>query len=216
MDAQRPAIEVQDWQPPEAPEPRQGWRERAALDRGVVIGVVIAMHVAAALLFALPTMQRGVSPAAGASPMAVTFIELPSAVAEPNELALPVSAMEVSLDPPSPSMPEPVATAEEVDLPDSIEQFRPPRMLPDEGKSLAELTTAAGLVVARQTRVILTVDVQENGSTGKVEIAVTSGDENLDALAVEYARAMRWIPAVVQGRQSSMSIRLPVIIPTTG
>lgn len=96
------------------------------------------------------------------------------------------------------------------------QEFLPPRLDESSRRSTADFAKRAGVPPGRSVRVILAVTVTEQGTAGDVQVSITSGDSRVDALAVEYARVLRWSPAIVQGRNASMNIRLPVVLAMPG
>jgi TonB family protein len=69
---------------------------------------------------------------------------------------------------------------------------------------------SAGITLAEPARTVLLVRVSAEGRSGEVAIIDGSGNAVLDQVAIEYARAQEWTPALVAGRESAMSIRLAV------
>ncbi len=45
-----------------------------------------------------------------------------------------------------------------------------------------------------------------------IRVSTSSGNAQADALAIEYARVLRWSPAEEKGRKSIANIRLPVVL----
>jgi len=188
-----------------------------AVRRGIAGAVVVALHIVAALLFALPPLTEGApGRAAGDPAMTVEFITPQTVTDVPVNGEIPAPSMGESWALTAVEMPvlpfDEVADTE----PSASNEFRPPRLRPQHGPTLANLAASAGVVLAKTSRVILTVAVSAEGTAGEVGVAVSSGDAKLDSVAIEYARTLRWDPAIVQGRETNMSIRLPVVFPTTG
>jgi TonB family protein len=77
---------------------------------------------------------------------------------------------------------------------------------------IADFARRARVAPGKSERVILAVKVMESGVAGDIRVAVSSGSRTADALAIEYARALRWNPADVQGRKSGLDVRLPVVL----
>ena len=50
------------------------------------------------------------------------------------------------------------------------------------------------------------------GVPGDIHVSTSSGNTQADALAIEYARVLRWNPAQEKGRKSIANIRLPVVL----
>ena len=76
----------------------------------------------------------------------------------------------------------------------------------------AILARQAGLAPGQAASVVLTVEVLPDGTVGRIEIARTSGDLAVDAAAVAYGRALRWVPGTREHRAEAMRISLPVTL----
>jgi TonB family protein len=164
-----------------------GRGRRFRISRSVVVIVVVGAHVVAGAMFAIPVIKR-------------VMLEPP-----PAEVAGPPVAMVQ------------MAISQQNDEAARVRpgtETRPPvlRPAPAAGRleSPTERARRAGIPVANPSRALLLVRVTEEGKPSEVAVAETSGDARLDQVAVEYARALEWSPAVVAGRKSTMSIRLPV------
>lgn len=59
---------------------------------------------------------------------------------------------------------------------------------------------SAGLHAGQSAAVILLIDVLSDGSTGDVSVKITGGTPVIDEAAIAYVRALRWIPAVLDGK----------------
>jgi len=60
--------------------------------------------------------------------------------------------------------------------------------------------------------VVLAVLVLEDGRVGDVQVTRSTGNAAVDAAAVEYARALRWIPGTKDHQPRAMRISFPVIL----
>jgi TonB family protein len=89
-------------------------------------------------------------------------------------------------------------------------ETRPPMLKSTETATPGDRAKRAGIPLAATTRATLLVRVSEEGKPGEVTVAESSGDTRLDQVAVEYAQSLEWSPALVSGRESTMSIQLPV------
>jgi TonB family protein len=72
------------------------------------------------------------------------------------------------------------------------------------------LARQAGIVLTKPATALVLVRVAHTGKPDDVAVVESSGDARLDQVAIEFARGLEWAPALVAGRESTMSIRLPV------
>ncbi len=206
-------IEVDIWMPPVAAT-RVERRRDAGWRRVLSCGAVAALHVVVALLLVPRPWQRGASTAESQPAMTATLLSIESARPEiaANEAdagASPETRFEL---PAPPRLPEPFEEKLEEAPETPVQAFVPPRLDEKSRLDMADFARRAGIDPGRSARVILAVTVNEQGVAADIRVAISSGDSLVDALAVEYARALRWDPAIVQGRNSSMNIRLPVVL----
>lgn len=153
------------------------------ISRSVVVIIVVGAHVVAGALFAIPVIQR--------------VIGDPT----PEEQAGP-----------------PVALVDMIISQEHVEaakvapgtRTRPPVLKATETATPADRAKRAGIALATPARATLLVRVSKEGKPGDVTVAESSGDTRLDQVAVEYAQSLEWSPALVSGRESTMSIHLPV------
>ncbi len=215
MKAHRGTLEVEEWRPPEEPEQRAARGVTRTFSRGFAGIAVVALHFAVIALFVLPAIHK-VAHAPASLLMTATFFDAEQSpdVEPPVSIAVPLLESPIALAEPG-SFDLPVIELAEVETRETSE-FRPPRLKEAMRASPEEFVADAGIAVARMVRVILTVTVTEQGEAGDVSVVVASGIAELDSAAIAYARTLRWQPALVRGRESSMSIRLPVVFPATG
>lgn len=163
---------------------RRGSRFR--ISRSVVVIVVIGAHVVAGAMFAFPVLQTVIGDP--------TPEELPGA---------PVALMDMAI------------AQENVEAPRVAPgtATRPPVLKPTDTATPFDRAKTAGIALPAPARATLLVRVGEDGRPGDVTVAESSGDERLDRVAVEYARALEWRPALLSGREATMSIHLPVEFP---
>ena len=60
--------------------------------------------------------------------------------------------------------------------------------------------------------VILRLQIAADGSVIAAEVVRSTGGDDLNAAAIEYARSTRWIPGVVDGEPQAMQASLTVIL----
>lgn len=160
-----------------------GRGKRFHVSRSVVVIVVVAAHVIVGAMFAFPVLQR--------------VIGDPTPTEEPGP---------------------PVAMVDMVIAQENVEaakvapgtKTRPPVLKDVDAIPPAERAKRAGVPLPADARALLLVRVGEDGKPGDVTVAESSGDSRLDEIAVAYARELEWSPALVAGREATMSIRLPV------
>jgi TonB family protein len=164
----------------------------------------------------LPALRVGAPGAGAASPvMIASLIERESVEVNAPELG-PIPPAPPSFSFPAPSELLISFTDEAVVESPKSNEFSPPRLRENEAPSPIVFASRAGIDITRAARVILTVTVTDEGTAGEVAVTISSGNSKLDLVAIEYVRALRWDPAIVQGRQSSMNIRLPVVFAIPG
>lgn len=158
-------------------------RKWFGVSRTVIIAMVIGAHVVVAGLLAFPVLQKVISePGPG------------------EEEGPPVAMVDMLIAEQNP----------EADKVAEGSKNRPPVLKPVRGESPVERARRAGVPVAAAARTLLLVRVSEEGKATDVTVAESSGADQLDNIAVEYARTLEWDPALVDGRAAIMSIRLPV------
>jgi TonB family protein len=155
---------------------------RFRMSRSVAIIIVVGAHVVAGALFAIPVIQRAIGDAVPEQLPGPPVTMVDMVIAEQN----------VAADKVSPGT-----------------QTRPPALKPGTDTP-AEHARRAGIALPKPARALLLVRVTEAGKPGDVTVVESSGDVRLDEVAIQYARSLEWTPAMVAGRESSMSIRLPV------
>jgi TonB family protein len=70
----------------------------------------------------------------------------------------------------------------------------------------------AGVVPGHPATVVLTILVSEEGWVSDVRVARSCGSAAVDAVAVDYALALRWIPGTQNYQPQAMRITFPVIL----
>lgn len=75
---------------------------------------------------------------------------------------------------------------------------------------VAVFARRAGLLAGQVISVVLSVEVLENGTVGRVELIRGSANERANAAAVAYAKKLRWTPGTESHHAQSMRIMLPI------
>jgi TonB family protein len=65
----------------------------------------------------------------------------------------------------------------------------------------------AGLPLGSGITVVLRVEVRADGAVGRVAVDVSGGNPRIDAAAIEYVRAMRWIGGRVDDEPEALWVR---------
>jgi hypothetical protein len=68
----------------------------------------------------------------------------------------------------------------------------------------------AGLLLGQGATVVLRVEVLDDNEVGRIVVEVSGGSPEIDVAAIDYARAMPWIGAVVDGKPVPMEVRYAV------
>lgn len=201
---------------PEASRARRSRKVGPLPARGLAAFSVVGLHIGALGLFALPPMIDEMKSAPDVPIVMTSLVPFEDRATERSTkepmVPVPVIALDV---PDAGSLMSPILETDRVETADSNE-FRPPHLLSQSDPDPTTFAAASGLSLARAARVILTVTVTEQGTAGNISVMIGSGDADLDSVAIEYARTLRWHPALVRGRETSMSIRLPVVFSLSG
>jgi TonB family protein len=212
MSQKIPEIEIAIWQAPMAQPPAQRQRVTPRLRRAVVTGAVLAVHVCAVIVLAVrPAPRTAGEPSASGMIAALLSPDSPFATGEISEPQLDLSAPAlIEMEPPEVFIDE-TTEARETGAAAAVAAFMPPRLDTGHTPDFAEFVARAAQQHPGAARVILTVMVDEQGLPARVNVSLSSGHSGVDEVAIEYARALRWHPAVAQGHPTSVSIRLPVL-----
>jgi len=90
-----------------------------------------------------------------------------------------------------------------------------PRLRRIQTVDMATFARRAGLTAGQSRTVILVAEIQEDGEPNQVDVARSSGNATVDAVAVDYALALRWIPATRERKPLSMRISFPITLALT-
>jgi TonB family protein len=82
-----------------------------------------------------------------------------------------------------------------------------PSLDPEPSVDLYPYVVEAALLPGEGATVVLRIEVLEDGSAGQIAIDVSSGSNQVDLAAIDYARAHRWAAAMIAGAPHSMWIR---------
>jgi TonB family protein len=168
--------------------------------RIVIVLAVGLGHGGLAALFKLDpiTVQR-LQPDPG--PITVELLASETLALVRDEGTLAVTDMVFELEPPR--------------LPDDAiakPQIESPRIDGDAHVYIAPYTARAQLAHGEVATVILLLQIAADGSVISAELVRSNGKEAANAAAMEYARATRWIPGLVDGEPRAMQASLTVIL----
>jgi TonB family protein len=170
------------WNPPAPTTGRSGRRWQ----RSFSIGAVVAIHIVGIVMFAAKPLGFRLPGTDSEGPQNVVYLAPELTPLEPAD-ALESDANRRARG-----------------------DFVPPRLVRTTVPNPADFARRAGLDPARPARVILAVKVSELGVPDEIRVATSSGNTQADAMAIEFARVLRWTPAQEKGRKSAADIRLPV------
>lgn len=86
-----------------------------------------------------------------------------------------------------------------------------PRLSKYQSVDVSTFARRAHVAPGRPRTVILIVGVQQDGLASSVDIASSSGDSSADRAAVDYALALRWVPAT----RDRLPIKARILFPVT-
>jgi TonB family protein len=86
-----------------------------------------------------------------------------------------------------------------------------PRLSRVQGITPQVVARQRGVQLIRPEIVVLMILILEDGRVGDVQVSRGSGDARVDIAAIEYARALRWIPGTKDHQPQAMRISFPVI-----
>lgn len=104
---------------------------------------------------------------------------------------------------------------DETDLSGLVGSSSAPRLARIQPTNAAPFALRAGLTPDQVVTVVLIVEVLSDGTVGTVNISRGNGNAAVDAAAIEYVRALRWIPGTAEQRSQSMRISVPVTLSRT-
>lgn len=87
-----------------------------------------------------------------------------------------------------------------------------PRLRRTQTVDMSAFARRAGLIAGQAKTVILIAEIGEDGEPNQVDIVRSSGNAGVDAAAMDYALALRWIPATLDRRPRSMRISFPITL----
>lgn len=91
----------------------------------------------------------------------------------------------------------------------------PPKIDPSFAPDMARFTERANLPFGQSVTVLLLLDIAADGSVITARVARSSGNDDANSAAIEYAYTTRWIPGTVDGQPQVMKANLTVILGET-
>ena len=172
--------------------------------RVLVAASVVAVH---GLLIAFLAHQHRVSTSPPTPLLLATFLtESPAALPAMSNVSVPpFEPVPVLMALPDSDLPN---DSDDIVLP--IAQYAAPQWEMRAADDMPLLTRAAGLAEGTQATVVLRVEVLANGTAGNIVIDRGSGDVQIDAVAIDYAKRQRWRPGMVRGMATPMNVRWAV------
>jgi TonB family protein len=82
-----------------------------------------------------------------------------------------------------------------------------PQLIATESPDSASFAVKAGLSAGESAVVVLRIEVLADGTVGQVKVDVSCGRDPVDAVAIEYAKHLVWIPGRLSGVDSIMWVR---------
>jgi hypothetical protein len=173
--------------------------------------IVLALHAAAIVAL---TRLYGHFPGAAASHEGMMTIFLIPAIKDGNG-SLPgpdLSMLVVPIDAPLPALQlDAPAIAYDVAR-NAGAGVAAPSLRPDNAVGLAPFIAQAALLPGEGATVVLKIEVLANGEPGRIDIDTTSGSQQVDQAAIDYARQQRWyagrIGDVIQAMWIRWGVRL--------
>jgi TonB family protein len=92
----------------------------------------------------------------------------------------------------------------------------PPKVDPGFAPDMAFYSQRANLTHGTKASVMLLLDIAADGSVITAQLVRGSDDAAVNAVAIEYAKATRWIPGTVDGVPRTMQASLNVILGERG
>ena len=87
-----------------------------------------------------------------------------------------------------------------------------PRLPPFQSANALDFARRIGVGHNRPLFVVLSVQVGANGRAGEIDVIRSCGQAEGDAAAIDYARALRWIPGTFNNVPQAMRVVLPVTL----
>jgi hypothetical protein len=87
-----------------------------------------------------------------------------------------------------------------------------PRLRTIQTVDVTAFARRAGLMAGQSKTVVLVAVIGVEGEANQVDVSRSSGDPAVDAVAIDYALALRWIPATRERKPVLMRIRFPVTL----
>jgi TonB family protein len=89
----------------------------------------------------------------------------------------------------------------------SVIPFIPPRLDPELLPDSSSYAAQAGLSIGSSATVLFALDISDTGFVTAAFVQKSSGNAQVDAAAIEYAKTLRWIPGTMNGSPHAMRIR---------
>lgn len=142
----------------------------------------------------------------------VTIVETNNPVRASADSSPKVRNIAVLQDPSDPSMSLTSLPDVQIQQENSLSVASSPQLLDSESPPTQSFARQGGLLPGERALVVLRIQVLPDGQAGDVEIDVSSGSDQVDRAARDYARALTWVPARLNNLAESMWIRMGVTL----
>lgn len=166
---------------------------------------VVVAHVAAISVLASSTYARRAEPVEHVLSTAFVQTNNPERVSvEPAPQLLRFTVLQDPLDPVMSLPPPPRIVLEEANA-EAVSAA--PRLLDEAPPDVTPYAKLGGLLPGESAVVVLRVEILPDGTTGDIQVDVTSGSDQVDQAAAAYARLLIWLPGTFHGTGQRTWIR---------
>lgn len=90
-----------------------------------------------------------------------------------------------------------------------------PRLARIQSVDVTDVARRAGIARDRPLTIVLSVEVNTEGTATAINVLRSSGVDAADQVAINYARRVRWVPGEVNHQPQTMRVILPVTFDPT-
>lgn len=173
-----------------------------------VLSAVIGAHLLAAWALSLSVYSRQAEPALMS--LTTVYIQTNNPARRSVDSAPLVSRAMVLQDLSDPVMGLPTPPLIQVSEPNGAAVSVAPQLLDTTPADIAPFARQGGLLPGESAVVVLRIEVLPDGSTGQIQVDISSGSDQVDLAAIEYARLLAWVPGRVHGIEESTWVRQAV------
>ena len=189
------------------PRPRMRWRMRMLAGGAVILAHATVLAVLVSSISARNwSWKRG-----GEQTMVVEILD------EPRGLdTVPLPDIKLATAPLATEALGAVSFEDSEDEPSVVGSASAPRLSRLQTVSSEVYARNAGVMPGHPATVVLAILISEQGRGNDVRVARSCGNAAVDAVAVDYALALRWIPGTQNYQPRAMRITFPVILSVGG